>query len=186
MLSAKTPDKTASKVEPSSDVGAISGQVSAILGSGDLKPARFAQVYLFYINTPERFTGKEPISSLKTAGIVYWGQMGEFVLNEAKRTVENRNYTGQSSCQELAEYNLSRLKALDWARQNDSRQVIETQADEEGQFTFGNVPPGVWGLIVNGRVGMNDAFWEQTVTLEAGKRTSIKLVSPKASCLALK
>jgi hypothetical protein len=40
-------------------------------------------------------------------------------------------------------------------------------------------------VVVTGRFGMNNAIWDETATVEAGKSVSLKLISPKGSCLDL-
>ena len=130
-----------------------------------------------------------------TAGWTYNARLSEFTIKDMDFTMNGGVRSEEEECKwNLGSYNLSLTAALEWALKNDPSQVMQTQADEEGEFAFGEVPPaptkpeqssGIWYVIATGRVGMNNAIWEATPTVEPGKHVSLKLISPEAACLDL-
>jgi uncharacterized repeat protein (TIGR03803 family) len=86
-------------------------------------------------------------------------------------------------------------KAAEWVQQNKMySQMKDTDADEEGKFHFSGIGQGFYTVVVIGRAGMNDAYWEAEIEVSfTGKVveftgegytqvTEIKLTSPKKAC----
>ena len=160
----------------------LTGQVFAIVNSGDMKPARLAEVYIFRVYSEKQ--SKDVVAKDIAAGTPRLDFSD--VLNSASMfyvTARKKADVAPGPCQEVDEYYFARALTAKWASQNDPSQFGETLADEEGNFAFTEVPPGYWSVVVNGRVGMNRAVWEEKATIEDGKRVSIKLVTTTASCL---
>lgn len=62
--------------------------------------------------------------------------------------------------------------------------VISSEADEEGNFKIGGVPPAtLLKIVAFGRAGANAGMWIGFKSLDAGKDESVKLSSPSLVCL---
>jgi hypothetical protein len=81
-------------------------------------------------------------------------------------------------------YDKALVGTLHWAQDEKKlNQIVLANADEEGLFKV-SAGPGRYSLLIIGRAGFNDAVWlADEVSLEGGKETTIKLSSPKKSCL---
>jgi hypothetical protein len=187
MLRAANRDTTPTeKVADSVTTGSISGSLSAILNNGDMKPGRLARVFLIYVNSADGWKGKtKNPPGFKTAGSQFQGEMGDLLIKHADTVMHGPGIPEAQECKwKLATYNAGLRAGSDWASANDPTQLMQTNADEEGTFTFERVPPGVWFIVAVGRAGINDSVWEETQIIEAGNRVSTKVVSPKAACPA--
>jgi hypothetical protein len=168
--------------------GSISGRVFAITKGGDIKPARLAHVSL--------------IGDLKrppdTAVSVFLDAEHDGYERLNKLPYDSE----ESSCrQELHVRDESVASTIRWVEYNEKySEFLTTQADEEGTFHISGIEPGGYTLVVRGRAGMNEAYWETDVffiqvggkmswkvggdDFIPGKDVSIKLSSPEKSCFA--
>jgi len=171
--------------------GVASGRVFAITVSGDLKPARLAKVYLFLISGGAKFDG-DPVS-------LAWGRSElkalQEIYNQEMAREESSSRTGRVVdesivCRlELSLYDEAVAETQLWAEdQKKTTQIVSTDADEDGYFKM-TAPVGTYEIIARGRAGLNEAFWKagayDWVNVEAGTETTIKLTSPKKSCLVM-
>jgi hypothetical protein len=171
----------------SSSGGTVSGRIFAITGSGDIKPARMASMYLFYMYRSVKYAEihKEDENS---AGME-WLRAQTQATEEANKAVEQddaKNWTERLTCLKyLRIYNQAVLDTLKWAeKENKEWQVIPFEADEEGLFTIKVAHPGKYILMARGRAGFNDAAWESDeIVVAPGANVKIKMSSPKESCL---
>jgi Carboxypeptidase regulatory-like domain len=182
----KAPTKRAKAPE----TGELTGFVFAITKAGDLKPARLAHIVLLYeyksgLSRTEEFP--------KSAGVVYlqsWFKtFGDAESKIAKsQLLENNRLSKDEICALRLQENIAALQiAVQWAMdENKSEQIQTTDADEEGHFKLTKLPPGEYTLTASCQAGANMAFWQQedNVVITAGQTTSVKLSSPKWSCLA--
>lgn len=167
----------------------ISGRIFGITGSGDLKPARLAHVFLLY----ERPTNEEiarvihskgswkPEENTVNLAFLSALQSGMTKTEALARTTENEQLVCRS---ELMAYTEALLATADWVQQNKkSRQFLTTDADEDGLFRIARVQAGIYTLVARGRAGANDAVWKSELTLKPGDAISVKLSAPEKSCL---
>lgn len=145
----------------------VSGKVFLITRGGDLKPARMAGVVLFRDGV-----GKGAVAS-------HW-------RDEYKKTtdaVDARHESAQLMCWSyLEEWTKALVRTLGWAAANNlNSQVVQTKADEEGEFSV-DAPADNYVVIASGSAGMNEAWWQETIP--AAKIGKIKLSSPTNACLA--
>lgn len=147
----------------------ISGKVFLITKGGDLKPARLAQVTLFYG------------SDAGTAAVVYLNTK----LEEMKESYKLLATPGEASCRAELLLFINSLKAtLEWAKVNGKQdQVHIATSDEEGFFQFGGLEPGSYILLARGHAGANDAYWEYNFKVKSGESVQMKLASPHTACL---
>jgi hypothetical protein len=152
--------------KPSAPVAStISGRVFGITQGGDLKPARFVDVYLLLRAVRENFLFGEGI-----------GQMNAIAAGD--------NATEERACRlELLAINQALLDSLHWASDNhNEKQVYETQTDEEGNFKIA-VPPGSYLVLSSGEAGLSQVFWQQDdVRVLTGGHTELKLHDAKKAC----
>ena len=75
-----------------------------------------------------------------------------------------------------------------WAIDENKRgQVVEGQADEEGNFKIEIPYPGEYHLVARGRAGFNEALWTMDrVAAKAGIETALKVSEIDESCIDLK
>jgi hypothetical protein len=183
----------------------LSGYVFAITEGGDIKPARIADVYLFYSHPPAG-------SSLQAGGTspetVYAADIFKDVLSNSDAQAQLRLKSSPGAPESvrcpffLGSYVHAVAKTLDWADTKQSQVVFGT-TDEEGKFTVSLPPadltdvtfedglprgnsvfaPGLYLVIVRGSAGFNDAVWQSEVTLRSGESLNIKLSEPARACL---
>ena len=168
--------------------GSVSGRVFAITEGGDIKPARFAHVYLVYLWSGIPAPKAEAEKPIETAGATFLGRYNDALqrhLDEMKDPDFARDEV--LVCQsELLAVNRAVLATLDWVRKNGkSKQFIGVDTDEEGSFQVASVPPGRYTLMARGRAGINDAFWNSELSVQAGSHVSVKLSSPEKACINL-
>jgi hypothetical protein len=170
----------------SQGAGSLSGKLSLITGSGDLKPARLADLVLLYADSKD-----SPALRYSTAVESKVNAYSDNCKAEAAKieadTKAGRFSTSGSSCgvEEAIACDMVIIgkktlrETLDASK---ASQFQETQADEEGVFSFSKVPPGLYYLVAFGRAGLNEANWRTLVTIKAGEDVVVKLPSPVASC----
>ena len=184
---AKQPEDTKHTASPpqkasNPSFGAISGRIFLITKGGDLKPARLARMYLFYV-TLDYYRGiGEVMPGDKTPGLIYATKSAELGTEDANKA---KSGTHVDLCRsELMNADKAALATLDWAQEHKLGAYVPVlDVDEEGQFSTGyNIRPGLYELVARGRAGINDAYWDQNVTVRAGEKTEVKVSSVEASC----
>jgi hypothetical protein len=159
-------------------VSTVTGRVFAITKGGDLKPARSAQVYLFFQRGPE-------ISSIiATAGTT----PGVHYLQKELDALEENHKSGKDvSCKSgLIAIDKAILDTFEWAKQHQLTDLIRfVDTDEEGYFTISRVRPGIYELVVRGQAGINDASWLQEIEVKPGEKLTAKVSSVESSCSTL-
>ena len=191
---------------PPPKAGAVSGRVFAITEGGDLKPARMAKVYLFYLHRSSKPTGGGEDG--ETAGMAWIEEQTKALKDIAKalaeeteeinskmrsgdlstETTESRRLRDLADCLKgLAAYENAVVGALTWGKENSTKigQILYADADEEGNFKT-PAQPGIYLLYASGRAGFNEAIWEAEITVEPGAETKVKLASPKKACSVLR
>jgi len=167
----------------------VSGRVFLITESGDMKPARFAHVYLLYLWSGIPQTGQAANApSPDTAGTVFLSKQTEGMQQEIEEMKDASTPTDESfHCKRrLLTVKKALLETVDWAKEsNKSQQLIGTDTDEEGIFHSSGIGPGRYTVIALGRAGANDAFWATEVFARSGEPVSVKLHSPETACLDL-
>ncbi len=169
----------------SSIMGSLSGRVFAITQSGDLKPARMAEVYILFSSGVTR-DGKA-IESGDTANIVFMGAHHDATTLYLEQFNANYQWTEKEACmKDLATFHPSMIKALAWAEDHKKQnQFVTTQTDEDGNFSA-SLPVGRYEVYVRGRAGFNEALWDTEldyVAIQPGAHVVLKLPSPSTSCL---
>ena len=166
--------------------GSISGRVFAITNAGDLKPARFAKVYLI------SGKGDKNHDSAVTAYIRRHVELLTDRTAKAQRQLESGNVTGMSTeeinCDtDLLDVTESLAAAVKWGEENKLYSAVQSsKTDESGDFhisgirldpSTGNsvqtVNPAtgakivawewLYRVVVLGRAGANEAHWEADV-----------------------
>ncbi|GEM_PF-5134697 len=189
--------------------GSIAGRVFAVTNSGDIKPARFAKVYVI---------GGKGNKDNKTALLAYLERRNELLSGQIEQL--------QVNCEaDLLNVTKSVEAAVEWGEDNKISSAVQgTKTDEEGNFhipgirldsTTGDSAQAVnprtgatsvaweWSykIVVLGRAGANDAYWESDVrfnevngrmywrveaeALRQGKDILMKMPSPEKACLRL-
>jgi hypothetical protein len=204
--------------------GSISGRVFAITKSGDIKPARFAKVYLI-----SGAVNKSHDSAV-TAYIHRQGELATDRIAKLQQKLDSGDAaslpTEAVNCDtDLLNVTESVEAAMKWGEENRRYSAVQSsQTDENGDFhisgirldpSTGNSVQAVnpatgtksvawewlYTVVVLGRAGANDAYWEANVQfnevnghmywrveaedLSRGQDASIKLPSPKTACLRL-
>jgi hypothetical protein len=143
--------------------GDLSAYVFLITRSGDLKPARLAQVYLFRSDLAKAY---------------------EVTVEKQMKLLHDTIPPAAMTCKlEVRAYDKaieSAIKAALEQEATDAYYVLQT--DEEGKLQSKNIEPGGYRMLVRGRAGFNDAYWSEFLTIDAGKITQIKLAEPKLAC----
>jgi hypothetical protein len=177
---AKSPAVVSKPKAPAS--GVVSGRIFLITQGGDIKPARFALVSLFYYGT-------SVIRPMEDSA--YQKLLDERLKASEERLKGSRAMTPAMDC-------LAHLKGFldaasgvsDWSKTGGkSRQYISAEADEEGNFKMA-APPGVYHIQAYGHAGFNDAVWlnkhgllDDDIEVRPGSETGLKLSSPEVACL---
>lgn len=167
--------------------GAVSGRVFLITEGGDLKPARLANVYLFYggvEGTKER-EGDAPARSALEAWHAGLLKEAESLTAELGKP-EALQWSESLSClKDLHTYAKALVATLQWSQDNKKTdQVLSTEADEEGNFKI-SLTPGFYILAVKGHAGFNDAFWSKSILVKSGAEIALKLSAPEKACIVL-
>jgi hypothetical protein len=149
-----------------------SGIVEAVIGNGDLKPARFAHV----VAVPAGIAGdfKSAVGSMsKAIDDLRAGPKGgkypypeEIELQCVKALIK-------------VEQSLAILRKS--AKDDPDKGVILADADELGEFNLSGLGDGAYTVVATGKVGLNGAFW--LVELEpSGQSKRIKMTRPQFAC----
>jgi len=168
----------------------ISGKVFAITKGGDFKPARLAAVYLIYHHS-EADSQALANGQLATAGTVFdkW-RCPPLIVNKGKKTERTVTFCNPSYALMVAAYWASGQPAQNSPLccfkegmapvqgHNAPEQIQDATADEEGVFTITTNVPGHYLLVVEGRAGMNQAIWLETLNVELGKQYNLKMSTP--------
>jgi hypothetical protein len=162
----------------------VSGRVFGVTPSGDLKPARMAHIYLVYKGRSERYEEN-------TAGATYEVES----LDRIKKALEDNLETMKEhpgaevdenlECRrEMVARDEAMLSTMEWVQRNKKlKQLLTTDADEDGVFRITRVPTGHYTLVARGQAGASNAFWSSEMTVKSGSATSVKLSAPEKSCL---
>jgi len=166
----------------------VSGRVFGITPSGDLKPARMAHIYLVYKGRSERFEAN-------TAGATWLREDLPRVIkaeNDGLEAMKDHHSVAEVDVdenlecrREMVAHDEAMLSTMKWVQQNKKlKQLLTTDADEDGIFHITRVPAGHYTLIARGQAGASDAFWSSEITLKAGSTITVKLSAPEKSCIA--
>jgi hypothetical protein len=161
-------------------MASVSGRIFGIDGNGNIKPARFAHVYLLY-----GWSGKPKAPGAKDddSHHAYWAFLDKQNAEMEKKLVE-KDFSCRRGLLVFAE---AVSHALRWTDENGRpKEFMSVDTDEEGSFKITGVPAGYYFLVVRGRAGPNDAVWTlNDILVKPGTDVSVKLSSPEESCLAL-
>jgi hypothetical protein len=158
----------------------LTGKVFAITKGGDLKQARFAQVFALSGDSAAAFNAY--MQTIAKA-------VSQFTKLRDGREADDVTSAG-SQVDSLTKALCTSIvsgpkdKALDLAKANPD-QVVTSETDEEGFFKIGGLKPGTYTVLVVGRAGANDGFWVENAVLESGKDDALKMRSPALACLNL-
>ncbi|HWG18679.1 MAG TPA: hypothetical protein VN678_12500 [Acidobacteriaceae bacterium] len=165
--------------------GTLSGRVFAITKSGDLKPARIADIYIFFVSGVTRDGRAVDVGD--TAGLMFMEAFN--VAEEAynKELADNPDWSERTAClKDLSTFHLAVLKVLDWAENNKKQsQILVTKTDEDGYFSAA-LPPGQYHVWARGRAGFNESLWDSSpeiIDIQPRSHIELKLASPRTSCL---
>jgi len=176
--------------------GIISGRAFAITKAGDIKPARMADVFLFYMFGSVKEANQ---AGLNTAGLAWLDNRNKetekhtqeltdmMKRNEARSDSENHEtWSDSQRCRkEYLVYVNATAATLDWTTDKSKWwQVVIGHANEEGTFRVTVHRSGTYVVVVHGRAGLNDAFWiTDLVKVTPDMETVLKLSSPEIACL---
>ncbi|HTU45710.1 MAG TPA: hypothetical protein VMF91_11645 [Bryobacteraceae bacterium] len=171
----KNPDAANSHTQ--SDAGIISGVVEAEIANGDLKPARFAKIFVIPAqNADQAKSGilnlARTLEDARTAALRQEGPNGP-----ESNIVEIQCLAG------LIKIRLALTTGSINASANPetSQNLVAFDADELGQFQLKGIKSDSFIVVAVGKVGMNGAIWVSE-TESAGKSNEIKLSQPVLSC----
>jgi hypothetical protein len=156
----------------------VSGRIFGINGNGDIKPARFAHVYLLY-----EWSGKPkgPGAKDDDSHHAYSAFLDKQIAEMKERLAEHDEscHRGLLVFAEAVSY------ALKWSQENGRpKEFMSVDTDEEGLFQINRVPAGIYFLVARGRAGASDAVWTlDNISVKPGTGVSVKLSSPEESCL---
>jgi len=189
----------------------VSGSVFAITKGGDVKPARMAEVYLFYsrpagksvsLPAPPSPSMAEQHPAATFAADVF---ESEVVKGEEKARIwqQDKPYLEESTqCNSMLvrAYKSAIVETIRWGQEHQT-QIVFGDADEDGKFEITIPPPdiqgasfeagvphdkvfapGVYLVAVYGSAGYNNAFWETQVTVGPGDAVKIKMPAPTKVC----
>jgi co-chaperonin GroES (HSP10) len=151
---------------PKQVAGSISGRAFVITKGGDLKPARYAKVFLL---EPEPY-----VFFLKKHLAISKESFGEPIQ--------------RYSCElNMAGVDLAiRATMREEVEKGKVVSVRESQTDEDGNFRLNDVKPGDYAIIGRGQAGANDVYWELSEVKVAGRENVVvKLSQVTLACLAL-
>jgi hypothetical protein len=171
----KSPDVSTSHTP--SAAGITSGVVEAEIRNGDLKPARFAKIFVIPAQNADQ----------AKSGILNLARTLEDARTAARRQ-EGPNGPGGSlvelECLKgLVNIRLSLITGSinASASPETSQNLVEIDADELGKFELKGIKSESFIVVAVGKVGMNGAIWvSETETLS--QPNEIKLSQPILSC----
>ena len=160
-----------------SDAGITSGVVEAEIGNGDLKPARFAKIFVIPAqNADQAKSGilnlARTLEDARTDAVRQQGPGGP-----ASSLVEMQCLAG------LIKIRLSLITAgiNAAASPETSQNIVPFDADEQGHFQLKGIKADSFIVIAVGKVGMNAAIW-LSETETANQPNEITLSQPVLSC----
>lgn len=146
------------------------GIVEAVIGNGDLKPARFAQI----IAVPASLATDIKAAVSTMADAVEKARAG------AKSGPETNLIEAQCVAAMLqVRPAITRLSEVGHA--NPQSGVISTEADELGEFSLTALRDDTYVIFATGKIGMNAAIWLVDIAPSA-RSERIKLVRPQLAC----
>lgn len=166
--------------QPYAPAGIVSGKIFLITKSGDLKPARLAQVFLLDFNAGK--DGDESASYYFT--LAHLAKLKAIDSKTLYAGLHDPAAVDQIFClTKLRIFGESLTSTLKWNQDQKHDFVKIGKADEDGVFRFAGITPGKYTILATGQAGFNTAYWEQDVLVEGGKEVTIKLSSPEAACI---
>ena len=151
---------------------ATTGIVEAVMANGDLKPARFAQVYAIPLDSAadiKKIVGSvsSAIDSLRTAAA---GQP-----QAASQIAEAQCVTALVAVKPT-------LEALRGPGSNTPPSgIVAVDADEMGEFTLRGLTDQTYTVIAIGKAGNNAGIWLVDLTF-SDQANKLKLVRPVIAC----
>lgn len=115
----------------------------------------------------------------------------QFAMWDAENHQPSSDSIKNILCTHTLLLNLQALgNTVEWAKTNDKlAQIVQAEADEEGNFQLTVPRPGAWYLFAHGHAGTYDAFWGGVpggfLIVEAGSAYTFKLSTPETACLAV-
>jgi hypothetical protein len=179
-------------IPPSAATGTLTGRVFLITKGGDVKPARFADVYVL---------PKEQAAAFHDDTVK---QMQEYIvdsqsLQDQERQLKRAARLGDRSAgyilsslpptSLIPRACLEHLVALDPGKKRPGPNghlplgealMSSTVTDEEGVFNL-KLKPDTYLIVVSGQGGQNLALWIDDVTIQYGQN-SMKLHDPVVAC----
>lgn len=159
--------------------GIVSGRVFLITVSGELKPARMAEIHAIPLRNINGLPSDETLASTFES---FAHRHIETLLH--KRGWQSNDYR---SCKtELQAYEEGYYEMLNFAAEHGRNEflLISGKADEEGNFKL-KVPlekEELYAVYAHGRAGYNDAIWDQITFAFPGKESVVKLSDPARVC----
>jgi len=179
------------KSSSASNAGVVSGSVFAVTQGGDLKPARMANVYLFYVFRSVKWANAHPEDE-DSAGSAWLDNStkGLEEMTKEEAAMDERAWNKNWHChRELLAYSNALLDTRKWASANGKEwQILTTTVDENGVFKVRVPRPGRYIIVASGHAGFNDAFWDapgsaDEIDVASGTTMTVKLSSPQVACL---
>ncbi|MGH9788636.1 MAG: hypothetical protein ACRD4U_08070 [Candidatus Acidiferrales bacterium] len=157
------------------DFRTVSGRVFALTRGGDIKPARYAEVYIL-APAYARAVATEALES-STA------QMRELV--EKKLLTSTSEFVPTLDRLQVLNHRLALVKAASEIREQVGGCASElfTATDLEGNFEIRGVPPAELWVYVVGRAGGNQAVWSSKIDVKPRQQIRIEMHSPDYSFL---
>jgi hypothetical protein len=143
-----------------------------MIGSGDLKPARFAKVLA--IPTQSANQMKSAIVSLSEA-------LDDARTKARRVSQESANLVDVQCLIALTQLKPALLKLGQAADANPSKGIVVTDADEMGEFKLNGLVDQPYTVFAMGKIGTNAAVWFVDIAL-ADRSERIKLVRPQIAC----
>jgi len=167
--------------------GALNGRVFGITNDGDLKPARLALLFLFLQFEAEKKAPEQSPALTYLSNYLREFEAGnhEIESDSTLRSAPPEEYKRLLCKRQLLSAHMALSDTLDFLKQHDQMALMrEADADEEGNFQFANVAPGQYEVVALGRAGLNDAYWDDNVTINQDETLTLKLSSPTTACVA--
>ena len=184
---------------PLAKPGIVSGRVFIITDSGDLKPARLANVYLLWmqrtkwndLTEQERAEGgaSRVWAKLNLEAAEKRAELAHQRL-EASKTPNTREdaVSKAAECIEDLQTYLSAIGSMNkwWDDPSNRNKILFTNTDEEGGFKI-EAQPGFYTLVAYGKAGLYNAFWslDDALIVDSGKELTAKLAKARASVYLL-
>ncbi len=167
-----------------SEPATLTTSVFLITKSGDLKPARLAEVAAFYLHkqdAKENTLGQIYADEIDALHTIHKNEI-EAMHAIYKNTPPSGE--GQMCLKELAELvQETEDSARMMADSSFASQVLTLTLDEEGKGSVKVSLPGMYVVAAFGDAGINAGFWLEFATMEAGKETRLKMSSPLVACV---